>query len=775
MSAATSGASGPARPIETQGRWLVLAGAMLTAWVVRSLLFATIFLGDGFVLLGLDDSAYHARRALFSFANFPHVLLFDPYMAYPDGSPVPFPPLYDWLIAAVARLFGDSTEVFERVAAWAAVALATTTLLPVYGIGRLVRGPAVGLAAAWIYAVLPASSLLSSVGYLDHHAAVAFVATCWLWSSLRQLSDERAGRAGRVIAHALIVTAMPVVWSGSLLYVALAEGARFAVAGVFWRHPGRLMDQAASAGSAALLVVPWVAAAPTPIDGAFSSTALSWLHVVVLLALAALAAATSLLERRRPEPRWSRRVLRVLATALAIALPLLVIPGLAATLATALTFVSGQDVWAAGSPEQQPLFASTAEVLARSATVRFGWLVYGVPLLPVIVAAALRDRERREQLTLLLVWTTLLTVLALKQVRFAHDLAPLASVVFAGVLVGVSDGLARRVPRPLARVAGAALGVALLWPAISQVHLPRARFALGQLGATDQAEPARLSPWESEARFAVEVGRATPETSGFLDDRVRPEYALLVDPSLGHSFLYWSRRPVPANNFGQYLDREKFDLASLFYAEVDAARALDALDRLAPRFVVTAMDPYAPPLPYSQRLHRGDGFRGGDPVCGPCLRLVTEGPPGGTRRLMQGRGGYVAYKLFERVPGALVEVKASPGARVALELDLETPLGRRLVFEAEAQADADGRARLRLPYATDVQPPVHAVGVYRLRIDAGEAQPLELADEAVRAGATIVVDDATDNGDAAQAAASGPTPSGASASTASGAPAMIRP
>jgi asparagine N-glycosylation enzyme membrane subunit Stt3 len=542
------------------------------------------------------------------------------------------------------------------------------------------------------------------------------------------------------------MSAMPIVWSGSLLYVALAEGARFVVAGLLWRHPGRLLDQAASAGISALLIAPWVALAPTPIDGAFASTALSWLHVWVLLSLCALAVVMALLERKRPEPRLAMRGLRALGIGLAVMLPGLAIPGLVSTLGTALTFVSGQDVWAAGGPEQQPLFSSTAEVLKRSATVRFGWLVYLVPLLPLIVGVGLRDRARREQTTLFLMWTTLFAALALKQVRFAHDLAPLASVVFGWLGVAARDGLARVVPRTAASAVAVALALALLWPAIAQVHLPRARFALDQLaraGGPETADASRgvtpLSPWESEARFAVEVGRVTPETAGYLDARQTPEYALLVDPSFGHSFLYWARRPVPANNFGQYLDREKFDAAALFYAETDATRALEALDRLDPRFVVTAMDPYAPPLPYSQRLHRGDGFRGSDPVCGPCLRLVSEGPPGGTRRLMQGRGGYVAYKLFERVDGALVEVAAPPGAQVKLELDLVTPLGRRPQFEIEARADDDGWARLRVPYATDPGPPVHAEGPYRVRVGDADVRSLEVPDEAVRSGAVIAL------------------------------------
>ena len=246
---------------------------------------------------------------------------------------------------------------------------------------------------------------------------------------------------------------------------------------------------------------------------------------------------------------------------------------------------------------------------------------------------------------------------------------------------------------------------------------------------------ARLSGWESQMRFALSVREATPPTSGFLDDRLVPEYGLLVDPSLGHSFLYWSRRPVPANNFGPYLDRQKFDDTNLFFLGADAERSVAALDRLGSRFVVTAARPSASPLPYGQRLHRGDGYRAGDSVCGPCLRLVSEGPANGSTILPM-RLLHIPYKLFERVSGARIEIPATPGTNVRMELELETPLDRRFVFEVSTEADADGLARLRVPYATDVTAPVHATGQYRVHI--GDATfPLDVSDEAVRSGRLI--------------------------------------
>ena len=141
--------SSESRPAPATSWILVgLVGAMLVAWGIRASLASMIFLADGSVLLGMDDSAYHSRRALYSFVNFPAVLLYDPYMAYPGGSLIQFPPLYDWWLGGVARLFGTSELTFERVVAWAAVFFATATLLPIHAVGRRLYGARAGVAAA---------------------------------------------------------------------------------------------------------------------------------------------------------------------------------------------------------------------------------------------------------------------------------------------------------------------------------------------------------------------------------------------------------------------------------------------------------------------------------------------------------------------------------------------------------------------------------------------------------------------------------------------------
>lgn len=156
----------PCQPVAKAWILLALVGAMVAALVVRSLGVADVFLSDDMVLLGLNDGAYHARRAYYSFVNFPSILYFDPYMAFPDGSPVPWPPLYDWVIAGVAKIFGSSAYVFESVAAWASAFFATLTVIPVYALGRCLLGARGGLAAAFVAPMPYAQRLHRGDGFL---------------------------------------------------------------------------------------------------------------------------------------------------------------------------------------------------------------------------------------------------------------------------------------------------------------------------------------------------------------------------------------------------------------------------------------------------------------------------------------------------------------------------------------------------------------------------------------------------------------------------------
>jgi dolichyl-diphosphooligosaccharide--protein glycosyltransferase len=694
-----------------------LLAAFVVALVVRAARLSLIFPGDGSVQFVPGDACYHARRALYSFANFPSLLVFDPYIAYPDGARVPIPPLYDWALAGVALLFGDSTFVFERVAVWAAPVLAALIILPVYAIGRRLGGAGVGVGAALLFAVLPANSDTTGVGNVDTDAVVAFLAASWLASSLVEALARFGARqrALRAALHGLIVAAMVLVWSGSLFYVLLGEGARLLASGIVGRHPDRLLAQSGGALLAAALVAPWVAWAGQPIGGPFAATTLSWLQVVVLVALAALAGGLAALERSRPRTSIGGRALRAGGLTLALALALLSVSALREPFASGAAFLTKQDVWAGGNLEQQPLFSSAPGLVP--ATWLFGWYAFLIPLTPLLVGIRVRGGLPREAAAILLAWTTCLGLLTMMQVRFARDFAAVAALVFAWTLAGVLHWLAPRMPwnGRLGTALVIAAGIVLLGP-VPKLHVGMLAGAVNAYRSGPPPARAPLSPQMSMRRFVEEVRAATPETAGFLEPGVRPEYGILVPPSLGHDVVYVARRPVPANNLGPYLDAKKFDEVSRFYGEAEnETEAVSIVERLGSRFVVTWPVAEGRPRigPFLEQLHLRDGLAMDRRPGVERFRLVTEGPPGGTL-LIAGRLQRSPFKLFELVAGAVLEAEGQPGALLVAEIEIETPLGRRFRYRAASTASANGIVRVRVPYATDGDTPARPTGPYRI-------------------------------------------------------------
>lgn len=719
-----SGLRGPA------GVGLALLSLSLAALAVRSYQLPWIFGPDGSVLIEPYDGSYHARLAYYSFARFPRALFFDPQISYPDGAVVPLPLLYDWCLGAVARLFGETQAVFERVAAWASPALAALTVLPVFAAGRAVAGTGVGLGAAAIFALLPAHGGFSQLGNPDHHAAVALLGSAFLALSLSALGPEPLrGRALRVLGLGLVRAGIVLSWTGSLLYVALGDGALLLAASVAGRR-SVLADQSASALLSAALVAPWAAALGEPIGGLFSSTSFSWLPVVAILGVAAVAGAALLLERLRPAASPAARLLRLAAVGAAAALVLLL--ALRETVLPAAGFLTKSDAWVEGVPEQRALFAwlrnGDGSSEPGTATQLFGFFAFLIPLAPLAALWSERSRRTRGPGTCLAVWTAGFGFLAVSQIRFGCDFAPSGAVAFALLVAqvgGVVPGPGRR--RDIARVA---LGLLLFSPVLS-LHA-RNLWIAGSRAMNPQ--PGFEHPYGPLVAFAREIRRATPETSGFLDPKAVPEYGLLARPTYGHLLSYAARRATPTSNLGPYLDPRKMELVQEFLSQRDEARALEIAAELRGRYVMVGDNEVIEPGELEHHLYFHDGTeRAGLPALGR-FRLVTEGPPGeagpaGLRR-------FARYKLFEIVPGAVLVVPGPPGERVVASVRVETPMGRPLAFRTSGPVGSDGFARVRVPYATAADAPLRALGPWRVRV-AGRELGATVTERDVREGRSV--------------------------------------
>jgi dolichyl-diphosphooligosaccharide--protein glycosyltransferase len=660
------------------------------------------------------------------------------------------PPLYDWMVGAVARAFGSSISVFEYVAAWISPVCGALTVVPIYAMGRIMGGHRVGIAAASIFAVLPAHVESSLLGDVDSHAAVAFLGALYLGLAMQLARPTSRRRRFPLLCAALVLVRAAVIlsWSGSLLYLALGE-ATILLVGLLTARDDMFRGQAWGALATAALVAPWVAAAPVPIDGPFSTTTLSWFHVVSLAYIAIVAGALALLRTLKASGSLLGRLLLagIIAASGAGGL-LLLVPDLLESLAPGVSFLSKTDSWADVNVEQQPLF-SMGEGFIRSAASRahfeYGYLAYAIPLTALAALARARDPLLRGSAICLACWACLLGSLALFQLRFGSDFAPSASVGFALLLADLGRLLARRAPSWAARAVAVVAGLALLWPAIAGAHLPRVPGAVAFLrDSAREGSASRLSGASSLVRFFRMIRSATPETAGYFDPSAKPEYGILCWPPHGHVLNYAARRAAPANGFGPYLDREKLEAAIRFYSATSEAQALAIAERLDTRYVVTVDREIAHARLFTHRLHKTDGSALGPSNHVERFRLIVEGPPGGTSLPTAFPSGRVPrdtipYKLYEVVAGAVLEAHGAPYSRVDAEVSVLTPSGRRFPYRATALTDAEGLTRMRVPYATETASPTRPEGPYRVRLGNVEVR-VPVSDAEVRGGAVIPVE-----------------------------------
>jgi len=740
------------------GGALAVFTAMLLALLVRALGFEYVFVAEEIVFPPADPQ-YHLRRALYTMTRFPDVLLFDPYINFPGGASVPWPPLFDWTLGGLGRLAGGTPADLERVAAWAAPGCAAIAVWPIYLTGARIASRRTGAIAALLFALLPISVVYTRVGNADHHAAVGMIGA-WLLYALLSLVDPEATRR-RMIGLAVLLfavrTAMLLTWHGSLLYLAPAEGLLL-LAGVVTGRRALLAAQAGSALASLVVIALVLSLSPAPLGGPYSSIALSRLHGLAVAAVVVTSGGILLASRLGVAETAGRRLVWSAGAGIAFVLTLVVVPDTRDGLTFAYQFLSLGDEVGGITGEQTPLFAVGAgdRLLGPPAVHSWGFFAYLLPLCPL--AALLVGRRlpgpptRRAAGWVLFGWGLFFCTLASLQRRYGNDAAPAASLLFALALcwgVGrVAELALPRLDAPLRRTFAAVLAAALvplcLAPAIADVYLPRARASWAALGApTGPSRGALTSVAYTLHRFAGEVGAVTRPTAGYLDASGGPEYGVLAHANLGHALQYRARRATATDPFWWYIGRENWDRSLAFFEATREGKALALARALSARYVVTM--PGLAARSVVGRLHDADGRGRGDEAALGRFRLVTEAPRGGLSvgaLFGEAAASAVPYKLFEIVPGAVIETPAEPGSRVSAVVEVVTPTGRRIAWRSMTRAARDGVARLRVPYATPGAGTLpagrraRADGPYRVRAD-GAVLEVDVSEDLVRRGGGV--------------------------------------
>ncbi|MGH0036314.1 MAG: STT3 domain-containing protein [Myxococcota bacterium] len=685
-------------------RILPLLLLVLLAFLMRSLSIARVLTPFG--VLPVDpDGWYHLRRIGYGVRNFPELLDFDAYLNFPEGARALWTPAFDWTLAAVARLLvgAESQQSVELLAAWVPPALGAVTVLVVYELGARFFTRSVGLAAATVFALLPASILFSRIGFIDHHVAVALASLLLLRAVMAFVSD--GPRVAATAALGAGLAGVLILWTGSLVHVAIAES--FLVAHILLipdRPRARRFALALSAAHAlaAALVAPFALGGEWQVYSRFDPAVLGDFQPLFFAAACVCwGGAAALWSLERPGRTRSARAGTAAGLGIAVVAALLSIPDLAAAVEEALRWFTQPREFQQYVNELQPLLRVDGRFDPSGAEMLYSRLVYVFPLALVAMAASARRRPQAASVAALVCWCAAMAGFALLQRRFNNSFAPAYALVLGW---GVIEGLRRLRPlledRPIAWVAAGVFAVGVGIPVFEG---PWTLYRSHAAGLAPHLRGIPVTPAGFAGRQArlVVLGRwlrdHTPPTRGFLTPTERPEYGVLARWGDGHLLRYVAERPMVQDNFLGHVDgrdgHTRFQRAEDYFAADSEREALAIAEELGVRYVVVALggsghSPGYGPASQFSALHRRVGSARGSHPALRRHRLVHELHPGG------------GYRVFERVAGAQVVGRASPGVPIEAHLRLTTPVAS-YTYVQRTVADAQGLYELRLPYSNE--------------------------------------------------------------------------
>ncbi|PYQ10580.1 MAG: hypothetical protein DMH00_10725 [Acidobacteria bacterium] len=681
------------------------------------------------VLFGFDDPYYHLRRVFLTLQHFPQVPAFDYYLNFPRGAVITWPPGFDLLVSAVCWIVGLGHPAPHRIEATAALLIPflggmTAVVVLLLGEEILGRGRWEALAAAGLFAFLPAQQAISTVGRLDHHVLEMTIFGTVVLFFLRGLRDDPGSRFS--FWGGLALALGTYCWTGSFLYGGFLT--LFALAQmVLDRLHGR---SESSAGRSALrvlfwgtlLLVPLVLITPGPAKTSFTYVILSW-YQPALLAVAtflvpALSEAIFAAGRRRAALRVSGGVLA--AGGLMAAAVWILVRG-----SGGLQFLTRRD----------PLWKLIVELTPAwrlppgQLVYYFSPLLYAAPVAGLLLArTVIRDRFHDTRLNALLALFLFTAAMGIQEARFLNYFAVPYCITLLWALRRGIEALTRRLQaRPLRFSVTAAAALLCLIPL-----RPLLRDSVHSLPGNLDVTLARLYPTLEWMRDR------TPRTSYYLEPASKPEYGVLADFTFGHWITTIGERPNFCNPFGigPWHSKAVTESAGMFLAEAEEP-LLHTLDKNEIRYVLlynteNAISDYAflinrpaadylarepvtgrvIPTPrffrtFGVRLAFADGSEytaAGETV--PALkgfRLVHESPETRPRRVPGLEGSMQAsyVKVFERVKGAVLEGKTDPGAPVQLRVEVTSNTGRTFAYRSRRTAGPDGSFRFTVPYATE--------------------------------------------------------------------------
>ena len=664
------------------------------------------------------DPYYHIWRARGLAESFPEFPTFDPFITFPVGAPIPWPPGFDLLLAAPGLLGAP----VSALAYWGALLMPLLGGVAVYltfRLGMRIFNPATGLVAAVFMALMGGAIDASLLGRVDHHALVAPVTLGMFLALLRSLgagSPRRAFIWGAVCGLLAAVSVGCWIITPPLYFLAVP----LTILILRWSPEAESARRAAISclGSAAvlvLLVVLLVADLPAK---PFALYQPSWL-TVMFFGLSALLVI----------PFFFRRLAWVGIGAVLVVLGIVVVaqPEFLAVIRQGLQVASGGDPTYKMAQESSHILFEGGLFTLSWAVTKYTYLLLLVPFLLVVwLGRTLRAQDFSGTTVFGLVFVFLGVGFLLVQRRFGEFAAPALALLFGWMFTEgarVFCAFFRQAPSRSRAFLWGGLLVAALGAAVS----PLATVVVSSAQGNPVAYQGQV------VKFGREIREQTPEPRG-PDGKLT--YGVISGWNESHPLLYAAGRPVMVSSFGtrEALEGNRTAFRLLLSPDEEAVYSEMVKNRI--RFVVTssyisqivAMAEIAgisEPFVRSQIVEvKGRYLRHFVPLApfGECIytRLfLCDGsaktvvdyrhkPLGHFRLSLESETSFrfagvslPLFKAFEVVAGARIAGKAQPGQLVKLELPLKTNTRRSFFYLSGTTAGPDGCFEIIVPYPTE--------------------------------------------------------------------------
>lgn len=758
---------------------------MFIALLIRLFPFSFLF-SDGRVTFVSYDSYYHMRDILYTTQHFPGYIFSDPYINYPFGFNISWPPLYDQtasLLSLIVGLGHPSNTTIELVGALFPVILGIISLIPLYVAASVLFGRKVGFYSIVVLALTPIHLLVSMFGATDHHVAEVLLSTtafalfalsikegvssnvCGKLDKNKLMSCIRSRPALYALGAGFTLALSVFTWTGSPIFIGLFAvyvPIQLALDLKIKRPSGYLLLSSCIMYLAALVfVIPFVAGMVRT-GYELSAAFVSWFHVLYLLAMLIFTLICWLLARLLVNKGhwWYYPVAIVVLIVVGMTGMRLLMPAFSANIFAGIGYLLGFDATLGTINEALPLFWDQY----GSFTLQPIWSGFGLFFVSALAALFIVLRKERTlnkpEILFFIIWSIVVFALALSQRRFMYLLS-INVAVLSGYFMWQLESWV--MPKTVHEHRGKHKKVQKdpsnlpLLLVLGMLVLPAAL-----ISAEAVAHPSIMpSDWQETLDWLKEN---TPATSYYNDTSKLPEYGVMSWWDYGNWIIYRAQRPVVTNNFQPGVN----DSATFFLSQ-DDVNASNILDKRNVKYVLTDISMVKGKFfsistlagkDYNSYYDEETTTQGSSTIRTKVENAkfkntilaklhIFDGSGSGHYRLLYESNTTVTkdpevkyVKLFEYVRGVTITGKAQPGETVYGATTVMSNRGRSFDYYNSAVADDSGVYRLVLAYSTQGETSsTHAISPYTLLGNKSRSpKQINVTESNVEEGGNLVLD-----------------------------------